>query len=82
MVAIPSEAVPQVPEAKSPLHAPALHESGLKHTSGEALYVDDAKDKKSASAAALCSCAMRARDRIAPHSPPAPFPPLAEKGGR
>jgi xanthine dehydrogenase large subunit len=27
--------------ARSPLHAPAPHESGLKHTSGEALYVDD-----------------------------------------
>ncbi|MBX5483290.1 MAG: xanthine dehydrogenase molybdopterin binding subunit [Myxococcaceae bacterium] len=25
----------------SPLHQPALHESGLRHTSGEALYVDD-----------------------------------------
>jgi xanthine dehydrogenase large subunit len=40
MVAIPSE-VPSQPEARSPLHAPGLHESGLKHTSGEALYVDD-----------------------------------------
>ncbi|MCK6545375.1 xanthine dehydrogenase molybdopterin binding subunit [Myxococcota bacterium] len=27
--------------AKSPLHEAAEHESGLKHTSGEALYVDD-----------------------------------------
>ncbi|HEY0093978.1 MAG TPA: xanthine dehydrogenase molybdopterin binding subunit, partial [Archangium sp.] len=27
--------------ASSPLHAPAPHESGLKHTSGEARYVDD-----------------------------------------
>ncbi|HEX8437436.1 MAG TPA: xanthine dehydrogenase molybdopterin binding subunit, partial [Archangium sp.] len=27
--------------ARTPLHAPAPHESGLKHTSGEALYVDD-----------------------------------------
>ncbi|HEX8824242.1 MAG TPA: xanthine dehydrogenase molybdopterin binding subunit, partial [Archangium sp.] len=27
--------------ASTPLHAPAPHESGLKHTSGEALYVDD-----------------------------------------
>ncbi|MGA9521894.1 MAG: xanthine dehydrogenase molybdopterin binding subunit [Myxococcaceae bacterium] len=25
----------------SPLHQPALHESGLRHTSGEAVYVDD-----------------------------------------
>ncbi|WP_224249995.1 xanthine dehydrogenase molybdopterin binding subunit [Hyalangium gracile] len=41
MVAIPSEVAPQPSESKSPLHAPALHESGLKHTSGEALYVDD-----------------------------------------
>ncbi|HEX8824166.1 MAG TPA: xanthine dehydrogenase molybdopterin binding subunit [Archangium sp.] len=28
-------------ELRSPLHAPSLHDSGLKHTSGEALYVDD-----------------------------------------
>jgi xanthine dehydrogenase large subunit len=28
-------------EPVSPLHQPALHESGLRHTSGEALYVDD-----------------------------------------
>ncbi len=41
MVAIPSAAAPREPETKSPLHAPSLHESGLKHTSGEALYVDD-----------------------------------------
>lgn len=41
MVAIPSEVAPKHPEAQSPLHAPSLHESGLKHTSGEALYVDD-----------------------------------------
>src|SRR5690242_9601283 len=41
MVAIPSDTPSQQPEAKSPLHAPSLHESGLKHTSGEALYVDD-----------------------------------------
>jgi xanthine dehydrogenase large subunit len=41
MVAIPSDSPSQQPEAKSPLHAPGLHESGLKHTSGEALYVDD-----------------------------------------
>ena len=41
MVAIPSEVAPKLPESQSPLHAPALHESGLKHTSGEALYVDD-----------------------------------------
>ncbi|MCB9788493.1 MAG: xanthine dehydrogenase molybdopterin binding subunit [Deltaproteobacteria bacterium] len=26
---------------RSPLHQPALHDSGYKHTSGEALYVDD-----------------------------------------
>ncbi len=30
-----------LPPAKSPLHQDALHESGLRHTSGEALYVDD-----------------------------------------
>jgi xanthine dehydrogenase large subunit len=41
MGAIPSERPLQEPEARSPLHAPAPHESGLKHTSGEALYVDD-----------------------------------------
>jgi xanthine dehydrogenase large subunit len=42
MVAIPSDVAPQQLEAKkSPVHAPSLHESGLKHTSGEALYVDD-----------------------------------------
>jgi xanthine dehydrogenase large subunit len=41
MVAIPSDMPSKQPEAKSPLYAPALHESGLKHTSGEALYVDD-----------------------------------------
>jgi xanthine dehydrogenase large subunit len=34
------EGAPQT-GSSSPLHAPALHESGLKHTSGEALYVDD-----------------------------------------
>ncbi|MFT3839652.1 MAG: xanthine dehydrogenase molybdopterin binding subunit [Myxococcaceae bacterium] len=28
-------------EPLTPLHRPALHESGLKHTSGEARYVDD-----------------------------------------
>jgi xanthine dehydrogenase large subunit len=28
----------------SPLHQPALHESGLLHTSGDALYVDDLPD--------------------------------------
>ncbi|QRK08683.1 xanthine dehydrogenase molybdopterin binding subunit [Archangium violaceum] len=31
----------QIEPARTPLHAPAPHESGLKHTSGEALYVDD-----------------------------------------
>jgi xanthine dehydrogenase large subunit len=31
--------------ANSPLHAPAPHESGLKHTSGEALYVDDLPER-------------------------------------
>ena len=31
----------QATPASTPLHAPAPHESGLKHTSGEALYVDD-----------------------------------------
>ncbi|WP_395831408.1 xanthine dehydrogenase molybdopterin binding subunit [Archangium violaceum] len=31
----------QTEPARTPLHAPAPHESGLKHTSGEALYVDD-----------------------------------------
>ncbi|HLL00280.1 MAG TPA: xanthine dehydrogenase molybdopterin binding subunit [Myxococcaceae bacterium] len=42
MVAIPSEVAPRELEAKkSPVHAPSQHESGLKHTSGEALYVDD-----------------------------------------
>ncbi|MBN1206880.1 MAG: xanthine dehydrogenase molybdopterin binding subunit [Myxococcaceae bacterium] len=41
MVAILSEVAPRESDVKSPLHAPALHESGLKHTSGEALYVDD-----------------------------------------
>jgi xanthine dehydrogenase large subunit len=41
MGAIPSERLPQEPELRTPLHAPSLHESGLKHTSGEALYVDD-----------------------------------------
>jgi xanthine dehydrogenase large subunit len=41
MAAIPSEVAAREPEARSPLHAPSLHESGLKHTSGEALYVDD-----------------------------------------
>lgn len=33
--------LPRKLETSSPLHAPAPHESGLKHTSGEALYVDD-----------------------------------------
>src|SRR4051812_5456638 len=28
-------------ERRSPLHTPSLHESGLSHTTGEALYVDD-----------------------------------------
>ena len=28
-------------EPLTPLHQPLLHESGLKHTSGEARYVDD-----------------------------------------
>jgi xanthine dehydrogenase large subunit len=37
----PSEAARPEPTPASPLHAPALHESGLKHTSGEARYVDD-----------------------------------------
>jgi xanthine dehydrogenase large subunit len=32
--------------ASSPLHAPAPHESGLKHTSGEALYVDDLPERQ------------------------------------
>src|SRR4051812_18844376 len=33
---------PQEPqEPLTPLHQPLLHESGLKHTSGEARYVDD-----------------------------------------
>jgi xanthine dehydrogenase large subunit len=32
---------PEGVPAPSPLHAPAPHESGLRHTSGEALYVDD-----------------------------------------
>ncbi|MDY7229053.1 xanthine dehydrogenase molybdopterin binding subunit [Hyalangium rubrum] len=43
MVAIPSSDIAprQQPEPRSPLHAPSPHESGLKHTSGEALYVDD-----------------------------------------
>src|SRR6476620_7535280 len=27
--------------AQTPLHKPAQHESGLRHTTGEALYVDD-----------------------------------------
>ncbi len=31
----------QVEEPLTPLHQPLLHESGLKHTSGEARYVDD-----------------------------------------
>ena len=29
------------PAPKSPVGKPSLHDSGLKHTSGEALYVDD-----------------------------------------
>ncbi|SEU16674.1 xanthine dehydrogenase molybdopterin binding subunit [Stigmatella erecta] len=33
--------LPRKLETSSPLHAPAPHESALKHTSGEALYVDD-----------------------------------------
>jgi xanthine dehydrogenase large subunit len=33
--------LPRTLETSSPLHAPAPHESGLKHASGEALYVDD-----------------------------------------
>ncbi|MDC0714138.1 xanthine dehydrogenase molybdopterin binding subunit [Stigmatella sp. ncwal1] len=37
----PPFAVPRTLETSSPLHAPAPHESGLKHASGEALYVDD-----------------------------------------
>jgi xanthine dehydrogenase large subunit len=41
MIAIPSEATAKLSEPKTPLHAPSPHESGLKHTSGEALYVDD-----------------------------------------
>ena len=36
-----SSSTPPGPGPVSPLHAPAPHESGLKHTSGEALYVDD-----------------------------------------
>ena len=34
-------AAPSAEPAASPLHRAAQHESGLKHTSGEALYVDD-----------------------------------------
>ena len=30
-----------VTTTETPLHQPALHESGLRHTTGEALYVDD-----------------------------------------
>jgi xanthine dehydrogenase large subunit len=41
MRAHPSSSPTPSPEPVSPLHAPAPHESGLKHTSGEALYVDD-----------------------------------------
>ncbi|MBK7860877.1 MAG: xanthine dehydrogenase molybdopterin binding subunit [Archangiaceae bacterium] len=33
--------VAQLEEPLTPLHQPLLHESGLKHTSGEARYVDD-----------------------------------------
>ncbi|ATB31691.1 xanthine dehydrogenase molybdopterin binding subunit [Melittangium boletus] len=33
--------VPHAGPSRSPLHASAPHESGLKHTSGEAIYVDD-----------------------------------------
>ena len=32
--------------ASTPLHAPAPHDSGLKHTSGEALYVDDLPERQ------------------------------------
>src|SRR5262249_15480183 len=32
---------PSTEEPLTPLHQPLLHESGLKHTSGEARYVDD-----------------------------------------
>ena len=34
-------AMPESLHASSPLHKPAPHESGLRHTSGEARYVDD-----------------------------------------
>ena len=37
----PAPEAPRVAPAASPLHAPSPHDSGLKHTSGEALYVDD-----------------------------------------
>ncbi len=37
----PSNAARAETAPQSPLHAPSLHESGLRHTSGEALYVDD-----------------------------------------
>ncbi|XXF79624.1 xanthine dehydrogenase molybdopterin binding subunit [Myxococcaceae bacterium GXIMD 01537] len=39
-VQTPSHTVPAA-EAPGPLHAPLPHDSGLKHTSGEARYVDD-----------------------------------------
>lgn len=32
---------PLHPRPKSPLHQPAIHESGYRHTTGEAIYVDD-----------------------------------------
>ncbi len=38
----PTKTVTSVPESQlTPLHQPLLHESGLRHTSGEAKYVDD-----------------------------------------
>lgn len=39
----PDETIPPASPAAptTPLHRPALHESGLRHTSGEALYTDD-----------------------------------------
>jgi xanthine dehydrogenase large subunit len=37
----PSVAKPAAPEPVTPLHQPLLHESGAKHVTGEAQYVDD-----------------------------------------
>ena len=49
--------------AKSPLHRPALHDSGYRHASGEARYVDDLPEPRGLLRAALVT-SPHARARI------------------